>query len=97
MNGNNKGVEGVLGGVLQKPMIRVSIDVLQDGRVEVLGFPSNFGQAMDIMAAGIRRVAGYFLGMAQDGKVDKDGNLEQPRIIQSGPPVPPIPIDRKVN
>ena len=71
--------------------IEIKIQVARDGRVEVQGFPNNFNQTMEIMQAGMRRVAGYFVAMAREGKVDEKFNLEQNRIVKPNGPIPILP------
>jgi hypothetical protein len=66
------------------PVMEVKIQVFQGGRIEVLGFPSNYLQALDVMQAGIARLSTYFIQMARDGKVDGKFNLEQPQIVKPG-------------
>ena len=60
----------------------ITIQVFEDGRVEVLGFPSNYHAAMSIMQAGIRRMGAYFIEEARKDKVDDKLNLIQSKIIQ---------------
>lgn len=66
----------------QKPVATVVIIVNNDGSVQVSGFPTNLIAAMNIMNAGMTRVAEHFARMAQQGKVDDNLTLEQSRIIQ---------------
>ena len=52
------------------PVHEVKIQIFADDHIEVLGFPSNYNAAMDLMTAGMRRVANYFMAMAKEGKLD---------------------------
>ena len=63
------------------PIMKVEIHVMRDGRVEVMGFPSNFNDAMQIMKAGLHRVANHFIQMAKDGKLDDKLTIEQSKIV----------------
>lgn len=61
---------------------KIQITMLANGRVEVDGFPNNLMMAMEVMQAGIRRLAQHFMVAAIEGDVDKDGNLNQSNIIK---------------
>ncbi|MFH1981756.1 MAG: hypothetical protein ABIL58_07925 [Pseudomonadota bacterium] len=64
------------------PKFEVRIQVFPDGRVEVIGFPDNFIAAMDVIAAGQKRVAGFFLEMSKSGNLDDRLNLVKDQIIR---------------
>lgn len=64
-----------------KPIHEIKIQIFADNRIEVFGFPSNYKVAMEIMTAGLRRVANYFVSMAQEGKLDEKMSIKQSPII----------------
>jgi len=70
-----------------KPVHEVRIQIYADSRVEVMGFPSNYHVAMDLMTAGLRRVANYFMAMEAEGKLDEKKNIKQNSIITLDPKI----------
>ena len=70
-----------------KPIHEIKIQIFMDNHIEVMGFPSNYNAAMDIMTAGLRRVANYFLSLAKEGLLDDKMNIKKNRIIQNQKPI----------
>jgi len=70
-----------------KPVYEIKIQIFKDNRIEVLGFPANYHVAMDLMTAGLRRVANYFMNMATEDKLDDKMNIKQNLIIQNQKPI----------
>jgi len=68
-----------------KPVHEIKIQIFADNRIEVMGFPSSYHDAMNIMTAGLRRVANYFISMANEGKLDEKLSIKQNAIIQAKP------------
>jgi len=65
----------------QKPVYEIKIQIFADNRIEVIGFPTNYHAAMDLMTAGMRRTSNYFLAMAKDGKLDDKMNIKKNGIV----------------
>lgn len=74
------------------PVIKVTIDVFSDNRVEVGGFPGNYAAAVDLMQAATRRVMNHFMMLGVEGRLDERLSIKQSDIIQ--PQRPPIVLSK---
>jgi len=70
---------------MEQPVIRIGIEVYQDGRVDVTGFPTNMDKAISIMLAGVHRVNNHFVQLGKEGKLDEHNNIVQSRIVKPSP------------
>jgi hypothetical protein len=70
-----------------KPIHEIKIQIFADNHIEVMGFPTNYHAAMNLMTAGLRRVANYFLAMAKDGKLDDKMNIKKSPITETKTPI----------
>jgi len=70
-----------------KPVYEIKIQIFQDNRIEVLGFPANYHAAKDLMTAGLRRVANYFVSISKEGQLDEKLSIKQNLIIQNQKPI----------
>ncbi len=64
-----------------KMVMEIKIQVTNDGRVGVVGFPKNMVDATRIMTAALNSVVEFFGQYAKDGKLDKNGTIVENKIV----------------
>lgn len=63
------------------PVIQVLISCLQNGQVQVSGFPHNMFHALDVLRAAEQAVLSHFHELAKAGKLDENLAFIQPAVI----------------
>lgn len=64
-----------------KMVMEIKIQVTNDGRVGVVGFPKNMVDATRIMTAALNSVVEFFGQYAKDGNLDKNGTIVESKIV----------------
>lgn len=67
--------------------MQIIINVTNDGRVGVAGFPTNLIQAQQILHAANVSMMEYFIGHAKAGRMDDKGTVIESKIIQPNNPI----------
>ena len=68
-------------------VMEIKIQVTQDGKVGVMGFPKNVIDATRIMNAATNSVIEFFWNYAKDGNLDKNGTIIESKIIEAKKPI----------
>ena len=64
-----------------QPIAQIKITLMDNGSVNVNGFPNNLELALSYMTAGNIAVVKYFVQLAKDGRLDENNNLIENNIL----------------